>query len=91
MKFEKAGAGLPEFERLFIRLFLIPIVRITMNWTISRLLIKREIKIIKKLLSSISTQKLQQKMSISRTFAIEDNSRQFSVNEVLEHLVIDRR
>jgi hypothetical protein len=88
MKFEKAGAGLPEFERLFIKLVLVPIVRITMNWTISRLLIKREIKIIKKLLSSISTQKLQQKMSISRTFAIEDNSRQFSVNEVLEHLVI---
>lgn len=37
MKFEKAGAGLPEFERLFIKLFLVPIVRITMNWTISRL------------------------------------------------------
>jgi hypothetical protein len=88
MKFEKAGAGLPEFERLFIKLFLVPIVRITMNWTISRLLIKREIKIIKKLLSSISADKLLQKMSISRTFAIEDNSRQFSVNEVLEHLVI---
>jgi uncharacterized damage-inducible protein DinB len=88
MKFEKAGAGLPEFERLFIRVFLVPIVRITMNWTISRLLIKREVKIIKKLLKYISTEKLQQKMSISRTFAIEDNSRQFSVNEVLEHLVI---
>jgi hypothetical protein len=28
MKFEKAGAGLPEFERLFIRVFLVPIVRI---------------------------------------------------------------
>jgi hypothetical protein len=88
MIFEKAGTGLPEFERLFIRVFLVPIVRISMNWTISRLLIKREIKIIKKLLISISTQKLQQKMSIKRTFAIEDNSRQFSVNEVLEHLVI---
>ena len=88
MKFEKAGAGLPEFERLFIRVFLVPIVRISMNWTISRLLIKREIKIIKKLLNNISNKQLQQKMSIQRTFAIEDNSRQFSVNEVLEHLVI---
>jgi len=88
MKFEKAGAGLPEFERLFIRVFLVPIVRITMNWTISRLLVKREVKIIKKLLNNISNKQLQQKMSIKRTFAIEDNSRQFSVNEVLEHLVI---
>ena len=88
MKFEKAGAGLPEFERLFIRVFLVPIVRISMNWTISRLLIKREIKIIQKLLNNISNKQLQQKMSIQRTFAIEDNSRQFSVNEVLEHLVI---
>jgi uncharacterized damage-inducible protein DinB len=88
MKFGKAGAGLPEKERLFIRVFLVPIVRITMNWTISRLLIKREVKIIKKLLNNISNKQLQQKMSIKRTFAIEDNSRQFSVNEVLEHLVI---
>lgn len=88
MKFGKAGAGLPEIERLFIRLFLVPIVRIITNWTISRLLIKREVKIIKKLLSNISIKKLQQKMSIDRTFAIEDNSREFSVNEVLEHLVI---
>ena len=88
MKFEKAGAGLPEIERLFIRVFLVPIVRVTMNWTISRLLIKREIKIIQKLLNNISNKQLQQKMSIQRTFAIEDNSRQFSVNEVLEHLVI---
>jgi hypothetical protein len=88
MKFEKAGAGLPEKERLFIRLFLVPIVRITIDWTISSLLIKREVKIIKKLLNKISNKQLKQKMSIDRTFAIEDNSRQFSVNEVLEHLVI---
>jgi len=33
MKLEKAGAGLPEKERLFIRLFLVPIVGITINWT----------------------------------------------------------
>lgn len=88
MKFGKAGAGLPEIERLFIRLFLVPIVRIVMNWIISRLLIKREVKIINNLLQNISKEKLQEKMSIDRTFAIEDNSRQFSINEVLEHLVI---
>jgi len=88
MRFGKAGAGLPEIERLFIRIFLVPIVRITMNWTISRLLVKREVRIINNLLQNISKEKLQQKMSIERTFAIEDNSRQFSVNEVLEHLVI---
>ena len=88
MKFAKPGAGLPEKERLFIRLFLVPIVRIVMNWTIARLLIKREVKIIKKLFHNISDIQLQQKMSIDRTFAIEDNSRQFSANEVLEHLVI---
>ncbi len=88
MKFAKPGAGLPEVERLFIKIFLVPIVRVVMTWTIARLLVKREVNIIKKLLSNISTSQLQQKMSIDRTFAIEDNSRQFSVNEVLEHLVI---
>jgi len=88
MKFAKPGAGLPESERLFIRLFLVPIARVVMNWSIARLLITREVNIIKKLITDISTKQLQQKMSIARTFAIEDNSRQFSINEVLEHLVI---
>lgn len=88
MRFEKAGGGLPEKERLFIRVFLVPLVRVLMNWTIARVLIKREVKIINNLVKNISTEKLQQKMAIDRTFAIEDNSRQFSINEVLEHLVI---
>ena len=88
MKFQKAGGGLPESERLFIRLFLVPFVRVVMGWNIARVLVVREVKIIKKLLKDLSQKKLQQKMDIERTFAIEDNSRQFSVNDVLEHLVI---
>ena len=88
MKFGKAGAGLPEIERLFIRAILVPVVRILFTWDITRVLIKREVNIINKLVVNIPQDKLQQKMAIDRTFAIEDNSRQFSINEVLEHLVI---
>ncbi len=88
MKFGKAGAGLPEMERLLIRTILVPAVRVLFTWDIARVLIKREVGIINKLVTNIPQDKLQQKMAIDRTFAIEDNSRQFSVNEVLEHLVI---
>jgi len=88
MKFGKAGAGLPEIERLFIRTILVPTIRVLFTWDIARVLIKREVNIINKLVKNLPKDKLQQKMEIDRTFAIEDNSRQFSVNEVLEHLVI---
>jgi len=88
MKFGKAGAGLPEVERSFIRTILVPAVRVLFTWNIARILIKREVNIINKLVTNIPQDKLQQKMAIDRTFAIEDNSRQFSVNEVLEHLII---
>jgi len=32
MKFEKAGSGLPKNEQLFIKLFLVPFVRVVINW-----------------------------------------------------------
>ncbi len=82
------GAGLPNMERLFIKNILVPSVRIIFTWDIALVFLKREIKIIKKLVKNIDKDKLQQKVLIDRTFAIEDDTRQFSINMVLEHLVI---
>lgn len=88
MILEKPGAGLPNIERLFIKNILVPFVRIFFTWDIALLLIKREVNIIKKLVNSLPKYKLQQQPIIDRTFAIEDDTRQFSINMVLEHLTI---
>lgn len=88
MKLQKPGAGLPQIERLFIRSILVPSIRILLTWNMSTFLLKRELNIIKKIVSNVEKEKLTQKVIIDRVFAIEDHTRQFSINMVLEHLVI---
>lgn len=88
MQLEKPGAGLPDFERLFIKNILVPVVRTLFTWNIALFLLKRESRIIMKLIKGIDRSTLEQKIIIDRTFAIEDDSRQYSINMVLEHLSI---
>ncbi len=88
MQLEKPGAGLPNFERLFIKNILVPVVRALFTWNIALFLLKRESRIIMKLIKGIDRSTLEQKIIIDRTFAIEDDSRQYSINMVLEHLSI---
>lgn len=88
MKLQKAGAGLPNFERLFIKRILVPTVRTIFTWNIALFMLKREVNIIHTLVKNRSTQEMKEQIIIDRTFAIEDDSRRFSINMVLEHLVI---
>lgn len=83
-----AGEGLPYIEQMFIKFFLIPSVRVLFTWRISLILLKREVSIIKKLVDNLPKDKLQQQVLIQRAFAIEDHSRDYSVNMTLEHLTI---
>lgn len=83
-----AGAGLPKFEQLFIKLILVPIVRLLFTWNLSLFFLNREKRIIKKLISNVKKEDLQKRVVIKRAFAIEDHSRDYSINMVLEHLKI---
>jgi hypothetical protein len=83
-----AGAGLPSIERLFIKYILVPFCRTFFTWNIALYMIQREVRIITKLVNSIDNNLLQKRVMIDRTFAIEDHSRDFSINMVLEHLTI---
>jgi len=83
-----AGAGLPQIERLFIKRVLVPSVRILCTWNIALFMIKREVKIIENLIASINEETLQKRVVIKRAFAIEDHSRDYSINMTLEHLRI---
>lgn len=84
----KAGDGLPSIERGIIRYLLIPVIRLLMTWNLALFLLKRERKIIEKLVSSLSEEQKQKRVQINRVFAIEEHSSDFSVNMVCEHLYI---
>ena len=87
----KPGDGLPRGEFLLIRLLLIPMVRTFFTWHIAFWLFKREARIIISLLEKLSEEERLRQVIIDKTFAIEDHSRQFSLNMVIEHLCITGR
>ena len=82
------GSGLPDLERLFVKYVLVPAVRVFITWDIALWLLRREIAIITKLVSALDESERTRQVVIDRTFAIEDDSRRYSVNMVLEHLGI---
>lgn len=63
MKLQPPGAGLPNFERLTIKLILVPFVRIFMTWDIALILLKREVKIIKNLVDNLDKKQCIEKLS----------------------------
>ncbi|MDP3466120.1 MAG: hypothetical protein Q8R86_10175 [Sulfuricurvum sp.] len=87
----KPGDGLPRGEFLLIRLLLIPMVRTFFTWQIAFWLFKRESRVIVSLLEALSEEDRLRQVVIDKTFAIEDHSRQFSLNMVIEHLCITGR
>jgi hypothetical protein len=83
-----AGAGLPQIERLFIKRVLVPSARVLFTWNIALFMVKREVKIIEELIKGFDEETLQKRVVIKRAFAIEDHSRDYSINMTLEHLRI---
>ncbi|MDD4504876.1 MAG: hypothetical protein PHE60_00710 [Sulfurospirillaceae bacterium] len=88
MKLAAPGDGLPKFEKLFIKTFLVPCVKFVFSWESALRLLHKEVKAIENVVCKIKKDDLQKRVLINRIFGIEDNSRDFSVNMVLEHLVI---
>jgi hypothetical protein len=64
MKLAPAGSGLPNVERLFIKNLLVPTIRIFITWDIALFLLKRELKIIDKILKPINKDLLTKQIII---------------------------
>jgi len=88
MKLKEPGCGLPTLEKFFIITFLVPSVKFVFTWESSLKCFNKEVKKIETIVRHIQKDNLQKRVLIDRIFGIEDNSRDFSVNMVLEHLVI---
>lgn len=91
MELGKPGEGLPTWELRLIKGVLIPLVRTFFTWQIGHRLFQCEVKKIAKLIRSVPKEEQQKQVIIDKTFAIEDHTRQFSVNMVAEHLTIAGR
>ena len=64
MKLAPAGSGLPNVERLFIKNLLVPTIRIFITWDIALFLLKRELKIIDKILKPLNKDLLAKQIII---------------------------
>lgn len=84
----KAGDGLPNIERLFIKNILVPFAKVFFNWDNSLKMFQSEVKKIENLIKNIPEEKLQQRVKIDRIFGIENHSRDYSINMTLQHLTI---
>lgn len=81
------GAGLPLIERLLLKGFITVSTKLY-SWEKALKLLNYEIQKTLILLSSVDQNKLDQVVVIEPLFGLEDSSRAWSLNMVVEHLVI---
>jgi hypothetical protein len=82
------GAGLPLLERLFFKHVWLPLYCLKASWAKSEEMFEIQGEKILKRCRSLPTDKLFQKVLISRIPGIEDSSRFWSVAMTLEHMII---
>ena len=84
----KPGGGLPILEQLSLKYILVPLGKRVFTWESALKMFHKEVKCIEKLVKEIEEEKCQKRVMIERVFGIEDHSRDYSINMVIEHLNI---
>lgn len=82
------GSGLPRYEQLFIKYALIPIAKYGLGWRSSRIWLDYEIAQIDKMVQDIDGDQLSRRVLIDHILGIEDDTRDWSISLVIEHLII---
>ena len=82
------GAGLPLFEKIFARYFIVNRLPYKMTWEDTNALFQREGKRILEIFQGLSDDKKTNPILIDRIQGIEDSSRFWSPTMVVEHLII---
>jgi hypothetical protein len=85
---ERPGAGLPLWELLIARYWVLPRQSAAMNWDESNAAFLREGEKILKLTEGLSAQQLETRVLVPRLRGMEDSSRYWSAAMTLEHLMI---
>ncbi len=87
-KLAKPGAGLPFFELLLTRYWILPRMSSSMSWEEAHQMFLSEGEKILKLIEPISLENMDRKILIPHVKGLEDSSRYWSIAMTLEHLMI---
>lgn len=82
------GSGLPKFENLFIKTLLVPLAKLFIGWKSAKVWLNYEIKSIENMVKELSENDLNRRVLIKHILGIEDDTRDWSVALVIEHLSI---
>ncbi|MCD6365531.1 MAG: hypothetical protein J7M14_06610 [Planctomycetes bacterium] len=85
---QAAGSGLPKFENLFIRTILVPLGRLFLGWKSARFWLHYELSCIENMVKGLSEDDLNKRVLIDHILGIEDDTRDWSIALVIEHLMI---
>ncbi len=82
------GSGLPRLERLFIKYILVPFAKYGLGWKSSQIWLDYEIGRIETSIQNLNETALDQRVLIDHILGIEDDTRDWSISLVIEHLCI---
>lgn len=82
----KPGGGLPKLEHLSLKYILVPLGKRVFSWESALNMFNSEVKRIEKMVKDVEEERRQERVLIDRVFGIEDHSRDYSINMVVEHL-----
>ncbi len=85
---QKPGAGIPAPERAFFRYIAMPVASGWLSWGYWENDLKAQTKALLKVYRTIPSHISNQKILVSRLPGLEDSSRYWSANMVLEHIII---
>ena len=82
------GSGLPQFENMFIKTVLVPFARIFLGWKSAKFWLNHELESIARMIKDLDHEERNKQVLIDHILGIEDDTRDWSVALVIEHLAI---
>jgi len=82
------GSGLPKYENLFIKTVLVPFGRLFLGWKSAKFWLDLELTSIERMIRDLDQEELNKQVLIDHILGIEDDTRDWSVTLVIEHLAI---
>lgn len=86
-RLDKPGAGIPWYEKTFIKYIVVPVLPIIFTWDKALDFLQKQVNEILKLVEDLDEETLSKQVLVPSMFALEDSSRFWSINMVIEHLV----
>ena len=85
---QAAGSGLPKYEKFFVQNILLPLCRVFLGWKSSKRWFDYELATIRKMIENLSRDALEKRVLINHFFGIEDDTRDWSIALVIEHITV---